>query len=67
MNPVVWKNYLEGQILYRSLVLPIKNGVNITFVDLFFGMFNLIFPDIPRMQIFQQFAAHNPVILINYF
>ena len=27
MNLVVWKNYLEGQILYRSLVPPIKNGV----------------------------------------
>jgi len=27
MNLVVWKNYLEGPILYRSLVPPIKNGV----------------------------------------
>jgi len=27
MNLVVWKNYLDGQILYRTLVPPIKNGV----------------------------------------
>ena len=27
MKFVVCKNYLEGQILYRSLVPPIKNGV----------------------------------------
>ena len=27
MTLVVWKNYLEGQILYRSLVPPIKNDV----------------------------------------
>ena len=27
MKLVVWKNYLGGQILYRSLVHPIKNGV----------------------------------------
>ena len=26
MKLVVWKNYLGGQILYRSLVLPIKTA-----------------------------------------
>ena len=26
MNLVVWKNYLEGQILYKSLVPPIKTA-----------------------------------------
>ena len=29
MNLVVWKNYLEGKFFYRSLVLPIKNGVKV--------------------------------------
>ena len=27
MKFVVWKNYLGGQFVYRSLVPPIKNGV----------------------------------------
>ena len=39
MNLVIWKNYLDGQILYRSLVPPIKNGVNGSFHYIFPGQF----------------------------
>ena len=35
MKLVVWKNYLGGQILYRSLGPPIKNGVKVNWYHKF--------------------------------
>ena len=37
MNHVVWKNYLEGQILDGSLVPPIKKGVKTNYKSKFWS------------------------------
>jgi len=46
MKLVGWKNYLGGQILYRVLVPPIKNGVNENSYSVTSGIASVVGPRI---------------------